>query len=470
MRRAGLRSLPLVHPNEPKSSTQSKVSSSVIQHGVPETAPSPPSQHLIRAIGRWSLTALVVNSILGSGVFGLPSAIAARLGRFSPVAVLLAGAGMAIIFGCFAEVASHFQHAGGPYLYARAAFGRGMGIQIAWMLFLGQVAAPAANANLFVIYLGEFWPHARDPLPRAIILTVLIGVLAFINVRGVRAGTQVSNFFTAAKLVPLFAVIALGLFVLHAHPAASTSGTPHAITTSQWLSAVLLLVFAYGGFETALVPMSEAKAPRRDAPFALVTALVTCTVIYVLIQWVVVGVLPDAAHSDRPLADVARVAAGSFGAGLVAVGALISFYGYLSAKILAMPRVTFALAEQGDFPEALAAIHPRFHTPYVSILVFAALVWGFALTGEFKWNVTLSAVARLLYYAVCCAALPVLRRKQPGDVRFRLPGGNLFAGIAVVLCAVLITQVDRSQSLIVAATIALGFLNWAVVSRRRAAS
>ena len=438
----------------------------MIQHGVPETSPS---RQLIRAIGRWSLTALVVNSIIGSGVFGLPSAIAGRLGKFSPLAVLLAGVGMAIIFGCFAEVASHFQHAGGPYLYARVAFGRGMGIQVAWMLFLGQAAAPAANANLFVIYLGEFWPHARDPVPRAIILTILVGVLAFINVRGVRAGTQVSNFFTAAKLVPLFAVIALGLFVLHGHFAGISAGPPNPVTIGQWLSAALLLVFAYGGFETALVPMSEAQAPRRDAPFALFTALATCTVIYVLIQWVVVGVLPDAAHSDRPLADVARIAVGSFGAGLVAVGALVSFYGYLSAKILGMPRVTFALAEQGDFPKAFAAIHPRFHTPYVSILVFAALVWGFALTGEFKWNVTLSAVARLLYYAVCCAALPVLSRKQPDDFRFRLPAGNLFARIAVLMCAALVTQVDRSQSLIVAATIALGLLNWLVVRNRNTA-
>ncbi len=181
------------------------------------------------------------------------------------------------------------------------------------------------------------------------------------------------------------------------------------VTTSQWLKAVLLLVFAYGGFETALAPMGEAKDPRRDAPFALFAALVVCTVTYALIQWVVVGVLPDAAHSQRPLADVARVAVGSVGAALVAVGALISFYGYLSAKILGMPRVTFALAEQGDFPKAFAAIHPRFHTPYVSILVFSALVWVFALSGEFKWNVTLSAVARLLYYArvlrrdcLCC--------------------------------------------------------------------
>src|SRR5271165_4281549 len=227
---------------------------------MPET---PPTGHqLVRAIGRWSLTALMVNSVIGSGVFGLPSTVAGHLGKFSPMAVLLAGIGMGVIFGCFAEVASHFQQAGGPYLYARTAFGRGMGIQIAWLLFLGQVAAPAANANLFVIYLGEFWPHARDPLPRALILTILVGVLAFINLRGVRAGTQVSNFFTAAKLVPLFAVIALGLFALHAHPAGISQGPARAVTISQWLSAVLLLVFAYGGFETALAPMGEAKDPR----------------------------------------------------------------------------------------------------------------------------------------------------------------------------------------------------------------
>jgi len=433
-----------------------------------ESLPAPRSdQQLVRAIGRWSLTALVVNSMIGSGVFGLPSTVAGHLGRFSPLAVLLTGIGMGLIFGCFAEVASRFQDAGGPYLYARAAFGRGMGIQMAWMLFLGQIAAPAANANLFVIYLGEFWPHARDPLPRALILTILIGVLALINVRGVRAGAQVSNLFTAAKIVPLFAVIAMGLFVLHAHPPQVASSLSSPVTTSQWMKSVLLLVFAYGGFETALAPMGEARDPRRDAPFALFTSLLICTVIYALIQWIVVGILPDAAHSERPLADVSRIAVGSLGAALVAVGALISFYGYLSAKILAMPRVTYALAERGDFPKAFAAIHPRFQTPYVSILVFAVLVWIFSLSGEFKWNITLSAVARLFYYGVCCAALPVLRRKLPGTARFRLPAGNLLAVIAVIVCVALVTQVDRSQSIIVAATIAVGLLNWAVVRNRK---
>src|ERR1700686_2928728 len=435
--------------------------------GMESPSSSPPNHELVRAIGRWSLVALVVNSIIGSGVFGLPSTVAALVGNYSPYAVLAAGAGMSVIIACFAEVASRFQEAGGPYLYARVAFGRLMGIQTAWMLGLGQVAAPAANANLFVIYLGEFFPRAKDPLPRALILTALVGLLTFINIRGVRAGAQVSNVFTAAKLVPLFAVIVLGVVALQHHHWTIASAPISSPNASQWLKAMLLLVFAYGGFETALAPMSEAKNPRRDAPFALFTALLVCTVIYALIQWVVVGVLPDAAHSQRPLADVARLAVGPVGAALVAIGALISFYGYLSAKILAMPRVPFALAEQGDFPKAFAKVHPRFHTPYVSILVFAAMVWGLALIGDFKWNVTLSAVARLLYYGVGCAALPILRRKQPegAAAMFHLPAGNLLAVLGVILCVILVTRVDFGQSLILVATIALAFVNWAVVRR-----
>jgi APA family basic amino acid/polyamine antiporter len=423
---------------------------------------------LVRAIGRWTLVALTVNSVIGSGIFGLPSVVAGLLGNISPLAVLFAGAGMAVIMGCYAEVASYFHEAGGPYLYARAAFGRMMGIQTAWMLCLGQVAAPAANANLFVIYLGEFWPHAKDPLPRFVILTVLVGILAIINFRGVHGGAQVSNVFTAAKLTPLFAVIVLGGAVMLAHHASAPPATVPP-STGDWFKAMLLLAFAYGGFETALAPMSEAKNPRRDVPFALFAAALACTVIYALIQVVVVGTLPNAAHSDRPLADVARLALGNFGAGLVAVGALVSFYGYLSAKILGMPRVTFALAEQGDFPRAFAAVHPRFKTPYVSLLVFSTLIWGFALVGEFKWNVTLSAIARLFYYAVGCAAVPVMRRKRPDGALFRLPGGMLFAIVGIAICVVLMSQVDFGQSLILIATIAIALLNWAVVSRGKAA-
>jgi amino acid transporter len=238
---------------------------------------------------------------------------------------------------------------------------------------------------------------------------------------------------------------------------------------AAWLKAILLLVFAYGGFETALTPMSEAKDPRRDTVFALFAAFGICALVYTLIQWVVIGTLADPVHSERPLADVARLVLGKSGAGLVAVGALISFYGYLSAKVLGVPRVTFALAEEGDLPSWLAAVHPRFLTPYVSILIFAFFVWVLALSGSFAWNLTLSAVARLFYYGVGCAALPFLRRKQPGAAWFRMPGGSLLSIIGVLICLVLVTRVDRSQSQILVLTVLIALLNWIVVRRRVAA-
>jgi basic amino acid/polyamine antiporter, APA family len=437
------------------------------KRAVTETVQGPTSRpQLVRAIGRWSLTALTINSVIGSGVFGLPSTLAALMGRASPLAVLFAGTCVAVIMACFAEVSSCFSEAGGPYLYARVAFGRLMGIQTGWMLWLAQAAAPAANANLFVIYLAEFWPQARNPAPRFLILTALVGLLAVINVRGVRAGTRVSNFFTAAKLLPLSAVIVMGVIaIIRGHATPTLSSTPfHA---HELMKAMLLGVFAYGGFETALTPMAEARNPRRDAVFALFTTLASCALIYVLIQWVVVELLPNAARSDRPLADVARLIMGQNGAALVTIGALVSFYGYLSAKILATPRVTFALAENGDFPKAFAAVHSRFHTPYISILIFAALVWVFSLGGSFAWNLTLSAVARLFYYAVGCAALPMLRKKQPGQALFQLPGGQILAVLGVAICVVLLTRVDLTQSMILIATIAIALLNWLWVTRKR---
>ncbi|MFZ0797688.1 MAG: APC family permease [Terriglobales bacterium] len=414
---------------------------------------------LVRAIGRWSLAALAVNSIIGSGIFGLPATVAGLLGKRSVVAVMIAGAAMGVIMACFAEVASQFSEAGGPYLYARVAFGRLTGILVGWMLYLGQTAAPAANANLFVIYLAEFWPAAKEPWPRFVILTLLVGMLALINARGARQGMAVSNVFTVAKLLPLLMVVSAGAVVTIIHPVPWGAAGP--TTASVWMKAMVLLIFAYGGFESAMAPMSEAKNPGRDAGFALFAALIACTVIYALVQWVVVGVLGPGATSDRPLAEVARITMGNRGAALVAIGALVSVYGYLSAKLLAMPRVTFALAKGGDLPGVFAAVSPRFHTPWFSILFYGAAVWGLAVMGSFAWNVTLAVVARLFYYAVVCAALIALRRRQPLAAGFRLPGGPVVAVLGVGIALVLATQVDLSRSLILAATVAAAVLNWA---------
>jgi len=290
------------------------------------------------------------------------------------------------------------------------------------MLYLAQTAAPAANANLFVIYLAEFWPAAKQPWPRFVILTLLVGVLALINARGARQGMAVSNVFTVAKILPLLMVVLAGAAVTMIHPAPWGGVGP--LPASAWMKAMVLLIFAYGGFESALAPMSEAKNPLRDAAFALFAALLACTVIYALVQWVVVGVLGPGATTDRPLAEVARITMGNRGAKLVAIGALVSVYGYLSAKLLGMPRVTFALAKSGDLPSLFGAVSPRFHTPWFSILFYAVAVWGLAMAGSFAWNVTLSVVARLFYYAVVCAALIALRRQQPLSPALRIPAAR----------------------------------------------
>jgi amino acid transporter len=203
-------------------------------------------------------------------------------------------------------------------------------------------------------------------------------------------------------------------------------------------------------------------------PFGLIAALIICAVIYGLIQWVVVGVLPDPGHSERPLADVARIVIGHGGAALIALGALFSIYGYLSGNMLATPRITFALAERGDFPSFFGLVHSRFRTPYFSIFVFALLVWALALFGSFAGNATLSAGSRLFYYGAICAALPVLRRKQGNAAQLQVPGGTFIAVLGVLLCAGLLTQIEYNKSIVLLVAIVVAFLNWLVVRKRPA--
>jgi amino acid transporter len=433
---------------------------------VTETQPAnTSSEGLVREIGRWSLAALVINCIIGSGVFGLPSVLANLVGRASIAAVVLAALAVGIIMACFAEVASRFSETGGPYLYAQATFGRFMGIQVAWLVWFVRLTACAANANLFVTYLGEFWPDATQPAMKLAVLTLLLGILAAINFRGVKAGARVSTSFTIAKLASLGLVCVAGsVYLIAAHRIVPPpTATP---TGKEWARAIVLLIFAYGGFEAALISAGEAKDPRRDLPFGLFAALITCAVIYGLIQWIVVGLLPDPGHSQRPLAEVARIVLGRSGASITALGALFSIYGNLSGNILATPRITFALAERGDFPCAFALVHKKFHTPYFSILIFAVLVWVLALFGSFAGNATLSAWSRLFYYGVVCAALPVLRKRDREPALVRVPGGNAIGILGALLCAALLTQIEYNKSLILLAAVAVAFANWVIVRRK----
>ena len=431
------------------------------------TQPSTPRPTLLRAIGRWSLAALMMNCIIGSGIFGLPSIISGRVGKASPFAWIFAAAGTGLVMACFAEVSSRFDQTGGIYLYTRAAFGQIAGITIAWLGWLTRLTAAAANVSIFIIYLAEFWPAAKSPFPRFLVMTGLLGFLTVVNYIGVRSGTRLSNAFTVAKLLTLASFLGAGFFFLafrhHALVLASPSGP-----VQNWRYSILLLMFAFGGYEAGLMPAGEAKDPRRDYPFALFTALAAVTFIYTATQWLIVSVLPQTAVGDRPLAAAAQVMLGPWGANLITVGVLVSSYGLLSANILGFPRILFALAEHGDMPAAMARVHPRFRTPHVAIVVFAVCLWGFALAASFQWNVTISAGVRLIYYASVCAALPLLRRRNDvPNARFRLVGGPVFAFLAIALSLWLFPKLDKPGLWVLAVLGALVVFNslWA----RRAA-
>ncbi len=427
-----------------------------------------PGPGLVRTIGRWTLVGLVLNGILGSGVFGLPSVIAGKVGAAAWWAWLVAALVIGVIMACFAEVASRYRGAGGPYLYAREAFGSFLGIQMGWLAYLVRLTAAATNANLLVIYLAEFWPGASTRPAGALVLLLVVGGLAALNYRGVRHGATTSNVFIISKLLPLVVFGLVGLALVMVRGAVSPGPPTAPVTAGIWVETILLLIFAYGGFEAALVPMAEARAPERDAPFALLVALLVCTAIYTLVQVVVSLTLPDAAAHARPLAAAARVLAGPAGAALITIGALLSISGYLAGAMINTPRLTWAMAERGEFPRFFARVHPGYRTPYLSIVVFGALVLALALSGSFVQNLTLSAVSRLGTYGLVCLALPVLRRRSDAPPpRLRLPAGTLTASLGVIFSLVLATRMTPRELGILAVVAAIAAGNWALARAGR---
>jgi len=422
---------------------------------------------LVRTIGRWSLVALMVNSILGAGIFGLPSLLAARLGGYSPLSCLLAGGGALIIAACIAEVSSRFAATGGLYLYGRAALGRFAGLLIAWLTWLMRITAPAAVANLFVNFLEQFLPFVHGKRWELAVLAVLIGHLAILNYIGVRTGTTVSNIFAALKFGALVLFIGAGLIALALHPGLRLPLQFGATTARGWFEALLLLVFGYGGFEGAVTVGGEASDPKQDMPFALLTALVAVCFLWTGVVYVVLATLPNPAESLRPLPDAARHFLGGWGATAIGCAALVSTYGMTSANLLHGPRLTFAFAEHGDFPEIFARIHEKFRTPHVSIIVYAALIFAFAAGGNFRWNAVLSAVARLVLYVGMAIALLVLRERW-GAAPFALPAGIVFSGATVLIALLLLSQMGRGEAIVVGVTASVALINWFVVREKRA--
>ncbi len=419
---------------------------------------------LVRDIRRWDLFALMVNATIGAGIFGLPAKVYALIGSWSVPAFVACGMVVALVILCFAEVASRFERTGGPYLYSRAAFGPLAGFEVGWLLWLVRLTSYAALCNLLVSYLVVLWPAAGTPEWRIVVIAFVTAMLASVNLVGVRNAALTGNVMTVAKLVPLLLLIVAGLGSIGTERLAL--GPPP--EPGGFAKALLLLVFAFTGFEMAIIPAGEARDPRRDLPWALLSGLGFVAVVYVLIQIVCVGTVEGLAASERPLADAAVRALGSWGGPLVAVGALISITGTLSTIVLAAPRLPFAMAEWGGLPRALAAIHPRFHTPWVAILLTSGLMLALALSTSFLGALTIGTIIRLVTYVMTCVAMLVLRRRRDvPEASFRAPAGGVTATLALAACVWLLTSISAREAGIAGIAGLLGLVFYGL--RRRTA-
>jgi amino acid transporter len=419
---------------------------------VPTAEPTPGAPQLVRAIGRWDFTAAIINAVVGSSIFSLPSVLAGLTGTRSPLAFPVAGLGILTIMLCVAEVASRFTEAGGPYLYAREAFGRTVGFQAGWLTFWIRVTAAAANLNVFIEYLGPLAPALAEGPGRTATLCAVMVVVTIINLVGVRQATWAVDLLTLAKLLPLVLLVVIGLPRI----AASVLAT-QAVAQPNWTQAVLLLVFAYGGFESPLIVAGEVRHPRRDTAFALLVGLAVIATVYTLVQLVVVGVVPSVAGVKAPLAAAFDRRLGRPGVLLISIGAMVSTYGLVTGSVLQTPRLLFSMAGRGELPAVLGRIHPRFRTPDVAILIYSALTLAFALYGSFQWNATLSAIVRLVTYGSICVAMLVFRRRGDGEAGFRVPAGPLVAPLAIGFCAWLLSTRTFTQAWILGVLMAMGW-------------
>jgi APA family basic amino acid/polyamine antiporter len=407
-----------------------------------------------RAVSRWEIVGFSVNDVIGSGVYLLPAAAAAILGAASVGAVVLAGFAVLLLVLCFAEAASHFDRPGSAYVYTREAFGPLIGFEVGWMTWLARVASVSSLSVGFARALGYLWPAANEGVGKGLSIAVPLLVLTAINYVGVKSGVRTAVFLAISKTLPLLIFIFVGIFYVSVDLATSVTAKPGSGTLGD---AVLLLLFAYAGFENTAAPAGEFKNPRRDVPFALIVQIVIVTLIYSAVQWVALGTLPGVTGSETPLAAAAARFLGAGGGLLMTVGGVVSILGTNSNTVLSGPRYLYALAEDGFGPAFLARLHPRYRTPAAAIVLQTAIALPLAFSGSFEALATLSAVARLATYFGTALAVPVLRRKlPPGPVR--LPGGPIIPIAAALLCVVFAASANLRNLIagVVALAVGLG--------------
>jgi amino acid transporter len=402
---------------------------------------------LVRAIGTWGLAASIVNVTVGGGIFRLPGSpdVSGRLGAAAPLAYLACAVVMGLVVLCIAQAGSRISLTGGPYAYVEATFGRYVGFLVGVLLWvIGSTAIPGV-AGLFADAGASLVPAIGTLGGRALFLGVIFAAVTWINVCGVKQGTRLNVVLTIAKLAPLVLLLVGGLVAARGVNLRWEHGAP---AGSDLARASVILVFAYAGVESALVPSGEVRDSARTVPRAVFLAMGIVTLLYVGLQVAAQGVLGSSLSGNAtPLADAAGRVFGAWGVVMISAGFMISAFGYLSGMMLAVPRALFAFARDGILSRSLATVHPRYHTPWVAIVAQSTLCWALAVLNNFETLAIIANVSAALVYIGCAAAAWKLSRTPAGAMRdsFAIPGGAAVPILAIVALLFLLSAVTLRE-------------------------
>jgi basic amino acid/polyamine antiporter, APA family len=416
---------------------------------------------LKRDIGMVAAGFLVLNGIIGAGIFGLPGRLTEVAGAFSPWLFLIFGALIITVVWSFASLASYFSSTGGPVVYVSSAFGPMLGFQTGWLFYVGRVAAFAANINLLFDYAAFLWDGANEWVTRSIMIFIVIGALTVINILGIRKAIQAINILTFLKLVPIFLMIIMGIQYLEpAHM------IPPELPVLEDAEAVILLIFfAFTGFESVLASAGETKNPKTTIPRALLSVFVVVTIIYFLLQLVYVTVAPPA-NASAPLIGLGGSLMGPIGEKIIITTAIFSILGNVAGIVIFASRSSFGMAHYGSLPMWFGKVHEKYSTPANSVIFQAVFVFILAISGTFVYLAMAGTLARLIAYSICILALPKVRKNADPETRknaLKIPGGYIIPliGLCVCIFAMSQSQILNWQYLIgfVALGTALYFLN-----------
>lgn len=405
------------------------------------------------------MVALMINATIGGGIYALPSQVFAKSGAYSLLAMLVCVVVISLIIFCFAEVGSRFRETGGTLLYAHEAFGPFTGFMTGWTSLVLRIISMAAITNITIAYLTFFFPFAQTHLGRSVLISLLIITLCYINLSGIRQSVLFNNIFTLGKLLTLIFFVSTGLFYLN--PGNFNFNIP--VHYESFSASVLLMVFAFSGFDGAMTTTGEMKDPQKDIPYSLITVLIFKTILYMLIQVVCIGTLTTLGQSEKPLTDAAGNFLPAWGRIVITIGALISFIGTLNGGILVASRICYGMAEKNILPLFMGKVHHRYHTPHVSLLLTCSIMLVLTLTNSLLFLLTISALGRLFIYIITCAGLIKLRKKKNiPAAAFILPAGNAIAVLSILFCMMIMTGSTKQELLYILSVLGAGAMVYGI--------